>query len=104
MNEFIRKGFLLGIGTMAVGKEKLEKKLNELVEKNELTKDEAKSLMKSYMEKGEAKKEEWSEKSAQKAKQSAKEAGIATENDIAQLNEKIIALEARIAALESKQE
>lgn len=62
MSNYLKKGFLLGLGAAVSGKEKLEQKLKELVDKNELTQDEAKSMMDNFIEKGDTKKQEWSSK------------------------------------------
>jgi len=95
MSDFLKKGFLLGLGAAISGKEKLEKKLNELVDKNEISQDEAKEMMNNFIEKGELKTEEWSAKQMEQAKKKADDLGLATKDDIT-------ALQARITELEIK--
>lgn len=56
MSDYLKKGFLLGLGAAISGKEKLDQKLKELVDKNELTQEQAKTVMKNFIEKGEMKK------------------------------------------------
>lgn len=102
MSDYLKKGFLLGLGAAISGKEKLEKKLNELVDKNELSQEQAKQVMNDFIDKGEMKQEEWSAKQKGQAKKWAADFGIATKEDIAELEAKASALEDRLAALEIK--
>ncbi|WP_405097617.1 phasin family protein [Oceanobacillus sp. FSL H7-0719] len=95
MSDYLKKGFLLGLGAAISGKEKLEKKLTDLVDKNEISQEQAKQVMNNFIEKGEMKKDEWSEKQQEQAQKRAADLGLATKEDIAEL-------EARIAALEIK--
>ncbi|HLQ72547.1 MAG TPA: hypothetical protein VK142_12140 [Bacillota bacterium] len=97
MSDFLRKGFLLGLGAAVSGKEKLESKLADLVERNELTKEQAKTVLDNFIEKGAMKKDEWKESQQQKTQDIANDLGVATGEDVD-------ALKARIAELESKLE
>lgn len=93
MNELLKKGFLLGLGAAVIGKEKLESKLKELVDKNELTSEEAKEVMYNFIEKVEMKKEAWETKQTVKAEEKAKSSGLATKEDIREIHERINTLE-----------
>lgn len=95
MSDYLKKGFLLGLGAAVSGKEKLDQKLKDLVEKNELSKDEAKAVMQNFLDKGEMKKGEWDAKQFEKTQEMAKDMGIATIEDINELR-------ARLAQLEEK--
>jgi len=97
MSDILRKGFLLGLGAAVSGKEKLENKLADLVERNELTKEQAKTVMDNFIEKGALKKEEWKEAQQERTQDIATDLGMATEQEVD-------ALKARIAELESKLE
>ncbi|HLR03109.1 MAG TPA: hypothetical protein VK111_10250 [Virgibacillus sp.] len=97
MSDFLRKGFLLGLGAAVSGKEKLEAKLSDLVERNELTKEQARTVMDNFIEKGALKKAEWKETQQGKTQDIASDLGVATE-------EEVEALKARITELESKLE
>ena len=97
MTDYLKKGFLLGLGAAIASKEKLEKKLDELVSKNEISQDQAKQMMKDFIDKGEQKTEEWSQKQDDQKRKAAEDLGLATKQDIA-------ALQARITELESKLE
>ncbi|MGY0694711.1 phasin family protein [Virgibacillus sp. FSP13] len=95
MGDLLRKGFLLGLGAAVSGKEKLESKLKDLVDKNELTQEQARSVLRNFVDKGELKKDEWSDKQYEQTQQLVKDLGIATKEDID-------ALRARIKELEEK--
>ncbi|WP_068673883.1 phasin family protein [Oceanobacillus sp. Castelsardo] len=97
MGNYLKKGFLLGLGAAVSGKEKLEQKLKELVDKNELTQDEAKSMMDNFIEKGDSKKQEWSVKQKKQAQKMAKEMGIATAEELDELRRRIHALELKLS-------
>ena len=97
MGDYLKKGFLLGLGAAISGKEKLEKKLDELVSKNEITREEAKSMMQNFVEKGETKTEDWSQKQKEQMKKSAEEIGLATKEEVQELKQRITKLEEKLA-------
>lgn len=97
MSDFLRKGFLLGLGAAVSGKEKLEDKLANLVERNELTREQARTVMDNFIEKGSMKKEEWKTAQHERTQEMATDLGVATEEDVE-------ALKTRIAELEDKLE
>lgn len=96
MSDILKKGFLLGLGAAISGKEKLEKKLNELVDKNEISQEQAKEVMNNFIEKGELKKEEWSGKQVEQTQKMAQDLGLATKDDIAALQAQIMELEIKL--------
>jgi len=96
MNDFLKKGFLLGLGAAVSGKEKLESKLKELVEENELTQEQAKTVMRNFVEKGETKTEEWGVKQQEQTKKMVEDLGVATKEDINELRARLTELEEKI--------
>ncbi|AIF44714.1 phasin family protein [Virgibacillus sp. SK37] len=96
MNELLKKGFLLGLGAAVTSKEKFDQKLKELVDKNELTQDEARTVLQSFTDKGEMKKDEWSVKQFEQTQKMAKDLGLATKEDINELRARITELEEKI--------
>ncbi|PAV31422.1 hypothetical protein CIL05_01850 [Virgibacillus profundi] len=96
MNEILKKGFLLGLGAAVSSKEKFDQKLQELVDKNELTSDQARSVMQKFVEKGEMKKDEWSTKQFEQTQKMAKDMGVATKEDINELRARITELEEKL--------
>ncbi|MFD1852235.1 phasin family protein [Oceanobacillus bengalensis] len=102
MSDYLKKGFLLGLGAAVSGKEKLEQKLKELVDKNELSQEQAKSMMNDFIEKGDSKKEEWSQKQKEQMLKMAKELGLATKDDVDELRKRINDLEMKITDKEEQ--
>ncbi|APC49798.1 phasin family protein [Virgibacillus halodenitrificans] len=96
MNELLKKGFLLGLGAAVTSKEKFDQKLKELVDKNELTQDEARTVLQSFTDKGEMKKDEWSAKQFEQTQKMAKDLGLATKEDINELRARITELEEKL--------
>lgn len=96
MGDTLKKGFLLGLGAAVSGKEKLDSKLKELVDKNELTVEQAKSVMNDFVNKGEMKKDEWSTKQYEQTNGMAKDLGLATKDDINELRARITELEEKL--------
>ena len=96
MNEILRKGFLLGLGAALVGKEKLESMLTDLVERNELTTEEAREVMRDFIEKAELKKGEWESRQSKKARERTERSGLATKEDIQKLTTRINEIEKRL--------
>ncbi|BAM48111.1 phasin family protein [Amphibacillus xylanus] len=85
MRDAFKKGIALGIGLAAAGLEKAEQVIDELVKKGEITRDEAKEVLKTYQKKGE-----------EKQRTILKDLNFATQDDIARLEARIEALEQKI--------
>src|SRR5699024_9677147 len=96
MNDFLKKGFLLVLGAACSGKEKLESKMKELVEENELTQEQAKTVMRNFVEKGETKTEEWGVKQQEQTKKMVEDLGVATKEDINEVRARLTELEEKI--------
>lgn len=96
MSDFLKKGFLLGLGAAVTSKEKFDKKLRDLVEKNELTREQARTVMQNFMDKGEERKDEWSTKQYEQTQDMAKDLGLATQEDINELRARITELESKL--------
>ncbi len=96
MSDILRKGFLLGLGAAVSGKEKLDRKLQELVDKNELSQEQARTVMRNFVEKGEMKTDEWSTKQFEQTQDMAKDLGIATKEEINELRARISVLEEKL--------
>ncbi|MFC4558133.1 phasin family protein [Virgibacillus kekensis] len=102
MSDILKKGFLLGLGAAVSGKEKLDVKLKELVEKNELTQEQARTVMRNFVDKGEVKTDEWTAKQYEQTQTMARDLGLATKEDINELRARITELEERL--VEEKEE
>ncbi|WP_085993996.1 phasin family protein [Oceanobacillus senegalensis] len=97
MSDYLKKGFLLGIGAAVSGKEKLEQKLKDLVERNEITREQAKNMMDDFITKGETKNQEWSDKQKGQMKKMAEDYGLATKEEVEELRRRIIELEDKMS-------
>src|SRR5699024_1190226 len=96
MNDFLKKGFLLVLGAAVSGKEKLESKLKELVEENELTQEQAKTVMRNLVEKGETKTEESGVKEKEQTIIMVVDLGVATKEDSNEVRARLTELEEKI--------
>ncbi|WP_404456003.1 hypothetical protein LG329_08620 [Virgibacillus necropolis] len=96
MSDFLKKGFLLGLGAAVSSKEKLDNKLKELVDKNELTRDQARTVMQNFLDKGQTTKDEWSTKQYEQTQAMANDLGIATKEDVNELRARITELESKL--------
>lgn len=96
MSDFLKKGFLLGLGAAVSGKEKLDFKLKELVDKNELSQEQARTVMRNFVDKGEMKTDEWSTKQFEQTQTMAKDLGLATKEDINEIRARITELEEKL--------
>lgn len=96
MNDLIKKGFYLGLGTALASKEKAEKYMKEFIKSSELAPGEAKKFIDELTEKGRDKQEEWGEQIRQGAASSLKQLGFVTKNDLQELVERLERLENKL--------
>ncbi|CDQ38248.1 MULTISPECIES: phasin family protein [Virgibacillus] len=96
MNDVLKKGFLLGLGAAVTSKEKFESKVKQLVDKNELTQEQARTVLQNFVDKGEMKKDEWNSQQYEQTQKLAKEFGLATKEDINELRARITELESKL--------
>lgn len=93
MDNWMKRGFYLGIGAAISGKERFEKMVQDMVDKGEMTPKEAKSVMDEWVKKGESADRDWSKQTRGMMKERVKELGFVPEEDYREL-------EARVAQLE----
>ncbi|SIS40970.1 phasin family protein [Salimicrobium flavidum] len=93
MDNWMKRGFYLGIGAAISGKERFEKMVQDMVDKGEMTPKEAKSVMDEWVKKGESADRDWSNQTRGMMKNRVKELGFVPEEDYREL-------EARVAQLE----
>jgi polyhydroxyalkanoate synthesis regulator phasin len=104
MNDWIKKGFYLGLGAAFASKEKMEKYMNDLVAKGEMAPNEATRIIDDLSEKGKGKREEWNEQFREEITSSLKQLGFATKEEMNELNGQLQALEKKVEALTEKME
>ena len=74
--------FYIGLGGALLAKEKVEKELDELVEKGKLNKEEAQKLIDRAKAKGEEEEKEFKEKLKEAVREVMDEMDLATKSDI----------------------
>lgn len=93
MKDLIKKGLALGLGLAMVSKEQIEKLVDELVKKGEVTAAESKELVQELFEKGEVEKKQINERFREQFAQLLKDLNIPTKADLDRLEKRIQALE-----------
>lgn len=104
MNDWIKKGFSLGLGAAYASKEKAEKYVNDLVAKGDIAPNEAKQMIQELSEKGQGKQEEWSESFREEIRSSLKQLGFVTTEEADKLKERLNQLEAKLDGQSHDQE
>ncbi|WP_445506142.1 phasin family protein [Niallia sp. 03190] len=97
MKNVINQFISLGIGVAAASKEQVEKLVNDLVAKGEISKNESKDIVNQLLEKGQQTKKEMDGIIKTKVQQALKELDVVTMEEYREL-------ERRIALLEQKSE
>jgi len=95
MTDWFKKWLLLGLGLAAAGKEQVEKLVNEWVQTGELTRDEAKEMIRRLTERGDEEKTKLKEWIGGQLKELLRELDVPTKEDLRQLEERIAKLEQR---------
>ena len=96
LTELLKKGLYLGVGAIALSGEKIKQLSEDLVNKGEMTQDEAKKFTSEVEKRADEEKEKvegWIKEQLQKA---LKQMGIADSKKIKQLEERIALLEAKL--------
>ncbi|BCV23625.1 phasin family protein [Gelria sp. Kuro-4] len=95
MESLLRKAMLLGIGALSMTKEALEKGIDELVKKGEVSQEEAREMMRELWERGQKERDNLTRLVREQTERALKAFKGASREDLA-------ALEARVAALERR--
>ncbi len=91
MKEFIKKGFLIGIGMGELAKEKVEKTINELVRKGKISKGEGKKLAKKML----AEQKRFNQELKREIKKSIEKIWGVAKQEIKRINERVKKFEAQ---------
>ncbi|MDP4162803.1 MAG: hypothetical protein Q8906_09685 [Bacillota bacterium] len=102
MNDFLKKGFMLGLGAAISSKEKFEEAITNLVQKGMMSRSEADSLFDEFMKKGEAKTESWNQEFQSSIKKQFKEMGFVTQEDVDILKAQLVFLQEEINVLRNE--
>ncbi|MEL1135504.1 phasin family protein [Desulfitobacterium sp. THU1] len=93
MKELLKKGLALGLGFAVVSKEQIEKTIDELVKKGELSANESKELVNELIEKGKEQQSEVNTKLKEQVQQILSELNLPSKADIERLENRLTQLE-----------
>lgn len=93
MKDLINKGLSFGLGLAVASKEQIEKFVDEMVKKGEVSASESKDLMRELFEKGEAEKKEMNARIREQLERILKDLNIPTKADLERLEQRIQELE-----------
>ncbi|GAB2674338.1 phasin family protein [Paenibacillus thermoaerophilus] len=96
MKETIGKAIALGLGLAVAGKEQIEKTVEELVKKGEVTRTESKALMEELIKKGEETRQQLEAMAKERINAILGEKRLATREDIARIEQRLDALERKV--------
>jgi len=95
--DLFKQIFTLGLGAAVITKEQIEKRVETLVQKGEINKNESKELIQQWVEKGEEAKQEIDDIVKTRVNQALTSLNLVTKEEFQEL-------ERRIQALENKQD
>ncbi|WP_341279268.1 hypothetical protein [Paenibacillus sp. FSL H8-0537] len=93
MKDTISKAMSLAMGIAVTGKEQVEKTIDELVQKGQVSKEESKTLTDTLVKKGEELREQIEAMAQERVRAILSEGKIATREDIERLEKRLDALE-----------
>ncbi len=104
MREFINRALAIGLGIAAESKEQIERAVNELVQKGELSKSESDQAIQELIDKGEEIRVQLTESVKEKLRAGGVSAGYAMNRDISRIEAELTRLNERVASLEKQQQ
>ena len=102
MNETLRKMGLIGIGALSITEEKVRQVVNELVERGEMNREEGKSLVNELLTEKNRQMRELGDKISEEMQNVINRSKIASKDDVARLEDKIVELEKAVKELAEK--
>lgn len=103
MLDIIKKSIYLGLGAATVTKEKVEKLVDELIEKGQLSKEQKNSAVQEIINNLEEKEEKLNQQVKKEILKTIEEVGLPTKKDIDELNKRLKALEKKLSERENIQ-
>jgi len=95
MKDLLKKGLALGLGLAVASKEQIEKVVDELVKKGEISAAESKELVEELVKKGEQEQEELKNKVRAYLREFLSELDVPSKSDLKNLESRIEKLENR---------
>lgn len=102
MNELLKKGFFIGLGASALIKESFDRAANEFAKRGEQASEQTGQVARDFLREVQRQLDSMSEKGAKEFERQAADAGIATREDIERLEQRVAALERKIAAMRAQ--
>ena len=102
MFEFFRRGMYFGLGLAVASKEQIEKVVDEMVKKGEVSPSESKKVVDQMIQKGREEQEKMKEMVSEQVNNVLKETELPSKDDIIYFEKKVEKLEERIRELEAK--
>ncbi|WP_455661794.1 phasin family protein [Pradoshia sp.] len=93
IRDMVNKAFSFGLGAAIVSKEQIEKYVDDMVKRGEVSEQESKDMVNDLVVRGEERQKEVEQQINMKVKLRLQEMDIATKEDIERLEQRIAALE-----------
>lgn len=91
--DLLKNVFSLGLGAAAATKEQIEKTVDSLVKKGDISKEDSKVLIKQWVEKGELAQKQLDDSVKAKVNQALNGLNLATKEEVEELERRIVILE-----------
>ncbi|MBT2614672.1 MULTISPECIES: phasin family protein [unclassified Bacillus (in: firmicutes)] len=91
--DLLKNVFSLGLGAAASTKEQIEKTVDSLVKKGDISKEDSKVLIKQWVEKGEQAQKQLDDSVKAKVNQALNGLNLATKEEVEELERRIVILE-----------
>ena len=98
MQNWIEKGFLMGLGVLSLTKDKAEQMKEQLINQGELGRNEAEEFFSGLLKKGEEEKDSLEKFVQEKVQKILKETNVVTREEYEQLAKRVEQLESQLAA------
>ncbi|WP_020615006.1 phasin family protein [Paenibacillus daejeonensis] len=96
MRDTLGRALSLGLGLAMAGKEQVEKTIEELVRKGEVSRAESKDLVDDLVKRGDELKDQIESATRERVQAVMKEGGMATREEVARLEQRIEELERKL--------
>ncbi|KGX93832.1 hypothetical protein N781_01135 [Pontibacillus halophilus JSM 076056 = DSM 19796] len=93
MSDLLKRGFLIGLGAAVNGKERVEKMMDDMIAKGQVTPHQAKEMFEAWKAKGENAKGEWDQKQREQMRTWLSQLGFVHKEEVAELEKRIRHLE-----------
>ncbi len=97
IRDFVNKTFSMGIGAAVMSKEQIDKLVDEMVKKGDVSQAESKQFANDLYNKGEQARQEMEQQVNLKVKQRLAELDLPTKSDIVELENRIALLESKLS-------